>query len=508
MTADSSKLFQQLLSQYAIWSRTPLASINQQYPQRQQALVWQGAGMTLDLSRQPVDGETLSLLAQWADSLQLREHIEAMFAGEPINISENRPAWHVALRGSARLKVSAESSDTVTVTVDQCLERMQQIAEQIRQQQWLGYSGEAITDVVTLGIGGSHLGPLLAQQALYHEQTDHVRCHTVANVDPAELHQTLAQLNPARTLFIMISKSFTTEETLVNGGVAQAWLQHHLDIEDVGAHFIAITAQTARAQQFGIPSEQILPMWDWVGGRYSLWSAVGLPVMIAIGYDNFQELLRGAHAMDEHFYNEPSANNLPVLLAMVGVWQRNFWHRNSLAILPYAHGLRSLPAYLQQLEMESNGKQVRRHAPFDPVPLATAPIIWGHEGTNSQHSFHQFLHQGTDIVPTDFILPLHSPYDDNHHERLIANCYAQADTLLQGYQQDEPYRSLPGHRPSTMIRFNGLMPDCLGALLALYEHKVFVQSVIWDTNAFDQWGVERGKQMARQYLQTSNSDSC
>lgn len=496
MTQTSGELFQQLLSQYAIWSRTPLALINQQHPEREQQLTFEGAGMTLDVSRQPVDSTTLDLLTRWADSLQLKQRIQAMFAGEAINLSEDRPAWHVALRGSAR-------SNTVPSAIDDCYEHMQSIAHKLRHQQWLSSTGEAITDVVNLGIGGSHLGPELVQQALQHQQSTTINCHSVANIDPAELHQTLAQLNPATTLFIMISKSFSTEETLVNAGVAQAWLQHHLQQDEVGDHFLAVTANTKRAQEFGISSDQILPMWDWVGGRYSLWSAVGLPIMIAIGPDNFQNLLEGAHAMDEHFYNEPLATNLPVLLAMVGIWQRNFWHRNSLAILPYAHGLRSLPAYLQQLEMESNGKQVRRQTPHDPVPLATAPIIWGHVGTNSQHSFHQFLHQGTDIVPADFILPLNSPYDDNQHQRLIAHCYAQADTLLQGYQHSEPYRSLPGHRPSTMISFTGLMPDCLGSLLALYEHKVFVQSVIWDTNAFDQWGVERGKVMAKNYLNNS-----
>lgn len=492
-TQQSSTAYQQLLSQHALWSKTPLAMLNQQQPERYQQLCFEGADLTLDLSRQPVDVNTLALLSQWAEELGLPEKRQALLSGQAINISENRAAWHTALR-------SSHPDSSVASSILQCRDKMYQFAHDLRNQNWLGSQGEPITDVVTLGIGGSYLGPVLAQQALQYLSTDQPRCHYVANVDPAQLHETLAHLDPATTLFIVISKSFNTEETLVNSGVAQAWLQHHLQQDDVGEHFIAITANIDQAIDHGIPESQILPMWDWVGGRYSVWSAVGLPVVIAIGPDHFQSLLTGAEKMDQHFANEPLATNLPVLLGMVGIWQRNFWHRNSLAVLPYAYGLRSLPAYLQQLEMESNGKQIRSQYPFDPVPLATAPIIWGHEGTNSQHSFHQFLHQGTEIIPADFILPLNSPYDDSQHQRLVANCYAQADTLLEGYQHAEPYRSLPGHRPSTMIRFDGLLPERLGALLALYEHKVFVQSVIWDTNPFDQWGVERGKQMAKQYL--------
>lgn len=490
---NPSTTYQQILSQYALWSKIPLATINEQQPDRAHNLCFEDAGLTLDLSRQPLDNDTIALLTQWASELGLEKRRDALLAGEPVNISENRPAWHTALRAN-------EPDPSVKPAIDNCQASMRQLANSLRSQTWLGSQGEPITDVVTLGIGGSHLGPVLVQQALQYLSTDQPRCHHVANIDPAALHETLASLNPATTLFIIISKSFNTEETLINAGVAKAWLQHYLQIDDVSNHLLAVTAHSGKARDFGVPDDQILPMWDWVGGRYSVYSSVGLPAMIAIGEDHFQSLLDGAQAMDEHFANAPLSNNLPVLLGMVGVWQRNFWHRNNLCVLPYAHGLRSLPAYLQQLEMESNGKQVRRQPPHGPVPLATAPIIWGHEGTNSQHSFHQFLHQGTDIAPVDFILPLDSPYDDNQHQRLVAHCHAQADTLLQGYQHDEPYRSLPGHRPSTMIRIDGLLPQQLGALLALYEHKVFVQSVIWDTNPFDQWGVERGKQMARDYI--------
>jgi glucose-6-phosphate isomerase len=378
-------------------------------------------------------------------------------------------------------------------------------------------SGEAFTDVVNIGIGGSDLGPAMAYQALAHYHQNRVSCHFVSNVDPDHLHFTLKALNPNTTLFIVASKSFTTLETLSNAEAAKHWLeQHFANDEQLHNHFIAVTSKPDRAEAFGIAGDKIFPMWDWVGGRYSLWSAIGLPLALAFGREHFDALLAGAHAMDKHFQHEDYASNLPVLLALLSIWNHNILGINSLAVIPYSQQLAKLPAYLQQLVMESNGKSVSK----DGVAIEhqTSPILWGEAGTNGQHSFFQLLHQGTQTVAVDFILPLCSDTDKAGHRKLVANCLAQAQALMQGQsQQDvldrEPdsqaitaHKLMPGNKPSNMISMQRLTPETLGALLALYEHKTFVESWIWDINAFDQWGVELGKRLCSDILSAMGSE--
>ena len=355
---------------------------------------------------------------------------------------------------------------------------------------------EAITDIVNIGIGGSDLGPRMVTHALKHYRVPSLRCHFVANIDPTDIFETLERLNPETTLFVIASKSFATQETLTNAKAARDWLMHTFqDAVAIEKHCVAVSANPEKATAFGIHPDNVFAFWDFVGGRYSLWSAIGLPIALSIGMKNFRELLAGAHEMDQHFLHTELHKNLPVLLGLVGIWYRNFHHTASHAILPYAQSLALFPDYLQQLDMESNGKQITRDG--EKIPYATGPVIWGGQGTNGQHAFHQLLHQGTDLIPVDFILfkegstPLHQQHLD-----LYANGIAQAEALLIGHKAKESYQQTEGNRPSTTLLINKLTPRTLGSLLALYEHKVFTQSVIWDINAFDQWGVELGKKLA------------
>lgn len=470
-------------------------------------------GILLDYSKNLLDETTLQLLFKLAQQCQLESAISAMFDGARINSTEQRPALHCALRLPAGSSLCVDGQDVVT-EVHQAHRQMEQLAERIHNGSWRGYTGNSITDVVNIGIGGSFLGPQLAVEALQPFHLPHLRCHFMANIDSSEFYQLSRQLDPARTLFIVSSKSFGTLETLKNASAARQWLLNHgASQQDLARHFIAVSSNIDKAVEFGIAQENILPMWDWVGGRYSLWSAIGLPIVLAAGMPAFKAMLAGAHAMDQHFQHTPWNNNMPVIMGLLGIWYINCWNAHSHAVLPYDNYLRSLPDYLQQLDMESNGKQVRHDG--TALGYSSGPIIWGNIGTNGQHAYHQLLLQGTSMIPADFIVAVRSqnPIAD-HQQWLYANCLSQSQALMrgksrqtideelreQGYSEEQivqlaPHKEIPGNRPSNSLVLDQLDPERLGALIALYEHKVYVQSVIWGVNAFDQWGVELGKQL-------------
>jgi glucose-6-phosphate isomerase len=459
-------------------SATPLASLFAADPSRAQAFAIEAGGILLDYSRHRVDAEGLRLLAALAEQAQVREWAGKMFAGEAINTTEGRPALHVALRAA---EARAEVRET--------RERMRSFVRELR--------GDArIKDVVNIGIGGSDLGPRMLTRALRRFRKGGPELHFVSNIDPADLDAALAGLAPETTLFIVASKSFTTAETLENAARARAWLEAGLGGRaDLSRHFAAATANVAAAAALGVPRERVFPLWDWVGGRYSVWSAVGLPVALAIGMDTFDELLAGARAMDKHFRTAPLERNLPVVLALLEIWYVNFFGAQTRAVIPYSEDLRDLPAYLQQLEMESNGKRVDRDG--NEVDYDTAPVVWGASGTPSQHSFHQLLHQGTRIVPVDFVVA-REEIPSAAQTALAANALAQAAALAFGHATPgAPHKALPGNRPSSVILLERLAPRAVGELVALYEHKVFVEGIVWNLNSFDQWGVEHGKALAR-----------
>jgi len=465
-------------------------------PGRAAAFTLEFGEVLLDYSKHLADAETLRLLVALAEQADVRGWIRRMYAGEPINETEGRAVLHVALRADAA--VFPEGRDVMPL-VRAARERMRRFVDDAHRGALTGATGERITDVVNLGIGGSDLGPRMATRALRRFRAPGApRVHFVANIDPADLEAALEGLAPARTLFVVASKTFTTAETLDNAARARGWLESGLGgAAALGRHFAAVTANDAGASALGVAPERIFPMWDWVGGRYSLWSAVGLPVALSIGMERFEELLEGARAMDAHFHTAPPARNLPVLMALLEIWYVDFFDARSRVVLPYGEDLRDFPAYLQQLEMESNGKRVDRAG--RPVDYATAPVVWGASGTPSQHSFHQMLHQGTEPVPADFIV-----FGDRRggpaHAALVANALAQSAALMEGDRAGEPHRALPGNRPSSVIVLERLDPEALGQLIALYEHKVFVEGVVWNINSFDQWGVEMGKRVARTLL--------
>ena len=467
--------------------------------------------LLLDYSKNYCSAKTLELLLGLAQQQGVSAAIAAMFAGEHINVSEDRAALHTALRIPAARNPHPE--------VVACLNKMNDFVTAVHSGSWTGFDGQAITDVVNIGIGGSDLGPAMVSDALTDFATGHVKLHFVSNIDPQHVQSTLATLNPATTLFIIASKSFRTQETHANAQQARRWfLSHCADESQIARHFVAISTNLEAAQAFGIDPENLFPMWDWVGGRYSLWSAIGLPISLALGFENFKGLLEGAFDMDTHFTTAPLEENMPVLLALLGVWYRNFFDAQSHVLLPYYHYLRGLPAYVQQLDMESNGKEVTQEG--EHVDYPTGPIIWGSEGTNGQHSFHQLIHQGSGVIPADFMLPLNVPnQDDTHHAMLASNCFGQTQALMQGKTFEECYadldgkglddaerkrlaahKTMPGNKPSNTFLFDSLTPKTLGALVAMYEHKVFVQGVIWNLNSFDQWGVELGKVLGNQVL--------
>ncbi len=457
-------------------------------PTRADRYVVRAGDLRIDYSKQPVDEIVLAQLLALAETAGVESRRDAMFAGEHINVTEDRAVLHTALRAPVDAVVTVDGENVVP-DVHEVLDAMAAFTERIR-------ADERITDIVNIGIGGSDLGPAMAAQALAAFGHPRLRTHFVSNVDGADVHATLQRLDPASTLFIVASKTFGTIETLTNARTARDWLVAELGEDAVAAHFVAVSTNAERVAEFGIDTDNMFGFWDWVGGRYSVDSAIGLSLMLLIGATAFGEFLAGFHAIDDHFRHLPLAENAPVLLAMIGILHSDVLDRDTKAVLPYAQELARFPAYLQQLDMESNGKRVR----LDGTPVAggTGPIVWGEPGTNGQHAFYQLLHQGTRVVPVDFIgfaTPNH-PYR-NHHDLLMANLFAQAEALAFGRSNPtEPHRDFPGDRPSTMILADRLTPAVLGQLIALYEHVVFVQGVVWGVNSFDQWGVELGKELA------------
>jgi len=476
-------------------------------PLRGQRLSAQAVGLYLDYSKHRITDQTLELLLQLAQVSGLTDRIQAMFAGEPINVTERRPALHVALRMPAGSQVLVHGVDVVE-QVHRVLEQMRQFTDMVRSGQWRGFTGKPIRTVINIGIGGSDLGPVMAYHALRPYVDPNLTFHFVSNVDPWDLAQALSGADPEQTLFIISSKTFTTAETMANAHAARQWLVDTLgDEAAVARHCVAVSTNTKAVQDFGIEPTHMFGFWDWVGGRYSMDSAIGLSTMLAIGSENFTRMLAGFHAMDEHFRSTPFHENLPVILGLLGIWYRNFFNVGSVGVMPYDQRLSRFPAYLQQLTMESNGKQVTEQG--IPVAHATAPVLWGEPGTNGQHSFFQLLHQGTELVPVDFIAFARTPTPvGDQHDQLLANALAQAQALAFGRTADEvraagtaewlvPHQVMPGNRPSSMILAADLTPFQLGTLVALYEHAVFTQAVIWGIDPFDQWGVELGKVLAR-----------
>ncbi|MGD9906415.1 MAG: glucose-6-phosphate isomerase [Vicinamibacterales bacterium] len=469
--------------------------------------------LLVDFSKQRITEETLRLLLELAGVTGVEALRDRMFAGEAINSTERRAVLHVALRRPAARPLVVAGRD-VMPDVEAARQHLATFAGAVRSGAWSGARGHRITDVVNLGIGGSDLGPAMVTEALTPYARQGPRLHFVSNVDGAHLDETLRRLSPATTLFVVASKTFTTQETMANAGSARAWLVGALGEAAVGRHFVAVSTNAAAVAAFGIAADNMFGFWEWVGGRYSLWSSIGLPIAIAVGADQFAALLDGAAEMDDHFRSASAAANLPLLAGLVGIWNTNFLGAHTQAVLPYDQRLARLPAYLQQLDMESNGKGVTRDG--EPADVASGPIVWGEPGTNGQHAFYQLIHQGTRLVPCDFLVaarPHHALPE--HHELLLANCFAQSEALMRGKTEAEaraelaaaglpaaevdrlaPHKVFPGNRPSTTLLYRQLDPRTLGRLLAFYEHKVFVMGAVWGINSFDQWGVELGKALA------------
>ncbi len=469
----------------------------------------------LDYSKNRVTEKTMELLVELALECNLDAAIKAMFSGEKINTTENRPVLHIALRNRSSSEIIVDGKD-VMHDINNVLGKMKSFCENVRGGIWKGATGKTITDVVNIGIGGSDLGPVMVAEALKHYQNDEMHLHFVSNIDGTHIIETLKKVNPETTLFIIASKTFTTAETITNATTAKDWLVKKLGADAVAKHFVALSTNAEKVSEFGIDTENMFEFWDFVGGRYSLWSAIGLSVALGIGFENFEKLLDGAHAMDKHFYSAEAKENIPVIMAMLGIWYNNFFGAHTYAVLPYDQYLHRLPAYLQQADMESNGKGV--HKDGTPVLSATGPILFGEPGTNGQHSFYQLIHQGTHLIPCDFIAPIHSLNESGeHHKMLLSNVLAQSEALMKGKTEEEVraegvkeelvnHKVFQGNRPSNTILLPQIDPYHLGMLVAMYEHKIFVQGVIFGVNSYDQWGVELGKQLANNILKDLSND--
>ena len=466
-------------------------------PARGERLTLEAEGIYLDYSKNRVNDDTLRLLLQLADEFGVAERRDAMFRGDHVNVTEDRPVLHVALRAPTGATFLVEGENVVP-KVHEVLDRMSAFSDRIRSGEWQGHTGRPIRNVINIGIGGSDLGPAMAYEALRHYSQQDLVFRFVSNIDGTDIAEATRDLDAEETLFIVSSKTFTTLETITNAKTARAWLLRNLkDDTAIAKHFVAVSTNAEKVAEFGIDPENMFGFWDWVGGRYSMDSAIGLSTMVAIGPERFRELLSGFHAIDEHFRTAPFDRNLPVLMGVLTVWYANFFGAQTVAVLPYDQYLKRFPAYLQQLTMESNGKSVTLDG--TRVDYETGPIFWGEPGTNGQHSFYQLLHQGTKLVPCDFIGFLHTLNPiGNHHDLLMANVFAQTEALAFGKDAEEPYRVFEGNRPSNTILAERLDPETLGKLVALYEHSVFVQGTIWNINSFDQWGVELGKVLAQQ----------
>ncbi len=474
--------------------------------------------IVVDYSKNRMNADTLKLLLQLAEETHLKAAIEAQFKGEPINKTENRAVLHTALRNRSNTPIQVDGKD-VMPAVNQVLAQMKAFSEKIINGEWKGYTGQSINTIVNIGIGGSDLGPVMVTEALKPYKIPHIESYFVSNVDGTHMAETLKKINPETTLFMIASKTFTTQETMTNAHSARTWfLSKGGNEEAIKKHFVAISTNAKAVAEFGIDTNNMFEFWDWVGGRYSLWSAIGLSIACNIGFDNFEALLEGAHAMDEHFAHANFDQNIPVILALLGIWYNNFFGADSHALLPYDQYMHRFAAYFQQGDMESNGKSVDRNGKV--VNYQTGPIIWGEPGTNGQHAFYQLIHQGTKLIPCDFLAPAisHNQLGD-HHPKLMANFFAQTEALMNGKTAEEvhqeltadglnpeqiaalkPYKVFEGNKPTNSILFKQLTPRTLGSLIALYEHKIFVQGVIWNIFSYDQWGVELGKQLAKNIL--------
>ncbi len=509
--------WQQLTAHLLTMQATHMREMFEEDPQRFEKFKITFNDILIDYSKNIITEETMNLLVELAHEVQLKDAIDSMFNGDKINKTEHRSVLHIALRNSSNTPIYTDGEDVMPL-VNSVLEQMKNFSSRLIRGEWKGYTGKPITDIVNIGIGGSDLGPLMVTEALkpFHKK---ITPHFVSNVDGTHIAETLKTLNPETTLFIIASKTFTTQETMTNAESAKAWfLDKSSGQGDVAKHFVAVSTNTKAVTAFGIAPENMFVFWDWVGGRYSLWSSIGLSIACTIGYDHFKELLEGAHDADLHFKNEPLEKNIPVILALLGIWYTNFFDAHSEAILPYDQYLHRFAAYFQQGNMESNGKSVDRNG--QPVLYQTGPIIWGEPGTNGQHAFYQLIHQGTKLIPCDFIAPAisHNQIGD-HHDKLLSNYFAQTEALMLGKTEEQvvkelqasgmskedikfhlPYRVFSGNRPTNSILFKKLTPRTLGTLIAFYEHKIFVQGAIWNIFSFDQWGVELGKVLAKKIL--------
>lgn len=512
-----TKAWQKLEHHFLILQATHMRELFEEDPERFKKFHVNFEDILVDYSKNLLTQETRQLLLDLAHETELKEAIDAMFRGEKINKTENRSVLHTALRNRTNTPVRVHGKD-VMPEVNAVLDQVKHFSERLLNGNWKGYSEKSITDIVNIGIGGSDLGPYMVTEALRPHWTS-ITPHFVSNVDATHIAETLKKINPETALFIVASKTFTTQETMTNASTARSWfLEKTGGKGDIAKHFVAVSTNQKGVTEFGIAPENMFIFWDWVGGRYSLWSSIGLSISCAIGFENFIKLLEGAHAMDNHFRNEPFEKNIPVILALIGIWYNNFFGAASEAILPYDQYLHRFAAYFQQGNMESNGKSIDREG--NPVTYQTGPVIWGEPGTNGQHAFYQLLHQGTKIIPCDFIAPVvsHNAIGD-HHQKLLSNFFAQAEALMKGKTYEEvvtelthagmskemisahaPFRVFEGNKPSNTILFKQLTPHTLGSLIAMYEHKIFVQGIIWNIFSFDQWGVELGKVLANKIL--------
>lgn len=513
----STEAYRKLVERYEILKDKNIKDLFQEDPYRFEKYSVLLDDLLFDYSKNRLDEETFSLLIQLAQECRMEEAIDAMFSGKKINVTEGRPVLHTALRNQASHPIYVDGED-VMPKVRKVLAHMKDFVSRILSGEWKGYKGDTITDVVNIGIGGSDLGPVMVTEALKPYKT-HLNVHFVSNVDGTHIAETLKKVNPATTLFLIASKTFTTQETMANAHTAKAWfLQSGATEQDVAKHFVALSTNEKGVAAFGIDTKNMFEFWDWVGGRYSLWSAIGLSIALGIGFDNFEELLKGAYEADVHFRHTTFEKNIPVIMAVLGVWYNNFFGAESHAILPYDQYLHRFAAYFQQGDMESNGKYVDRNG--NRVNYQTGPIIWGEPGTNGQHAFYQLIHQGTKLIPCDFIAPAVSHNAiGNHHQLLLSNFFAQTEALMNGKTEEEvvnelkqagkseeeiekikAYKIFEGNRPTNSFLLKKITPKTLGMLIALYEHKIFVQGVIWNIYSFDQWGVELGKQLANKIL--------
>lgn len=513
-----SPAWQALSAHFATMQSMHMRQMFQDDPKRFEKFTVQLGDLFFDYSKNRINEETVALLVKLAEQSELPAYIERMFRGEKINNTEGRAALHTALRNRSGCPVLVDGKD-VMPDVQRVLGLMRRFCDAVRNAEHVGHTGKAIRDIVNIGIGGSDLGPLMACEALKPFADQRLRVHFVSNIDASHLCETLKKINAETTLFIVSSKTFTTQETLTNARSARAWLVEQLgDEQAVAKHFAAVSTNLEATSKFGINPNNVFEFWDWVGGRYSLWSAIGLPIALYLGMDRFEELLGGGHMIDEHFRHAPLDKNIPVLMALLGIWYGNFFHAESNAVFPYDQYMHRFTAYLQQLDMESNGKGVDREGQV--VDYDTGMEVWGEPGSNGQHAFYQLIHQGTRLIPSDFIAPMHSQNPlGEHHAILIANCFAQTEALMVGKTEEQaraelvaqglsgealaallPHKIFPGNKPTNTLLVQQLDAHTLGMLVALYEHKVFVQSVIWNINPFDQWGVELGKQLAAKIL--------